>query len=81
MQKACSSPGSETKWLFFRGSGDQGLLHSWTAWSEDGGACKRAQRPRSLSGCSDLTLWMWSLTCQLLGQETQVESPIPSTLS
>ena len=81
MQKACSSPGSETKWLFFLGLGDQGLLRSWTTRSEDGGACKRPQRPRSPSGCSDPTLWMWSPTCQLLGQETQVESPIPSTLS
>ena len=36
MQKACSSPGSETKWLFFLGWGDQGLLRSWTARSEDG---------------------------------------------
>lgn len=83
MQKARSSPGSGAKCLFFLGSGEQGLLSGWTAQSEDRGTCKRPQRPQSLSGCSDLTLWMWSLTCRLLGQVVKLRwrAPSASTLS
>ena len=76
MQKACSSPGSEIKWLFFLGSGEQGLLSSWTARSEDRGTWKRPQRPWSPSGCSDSLDVESDTPASGPGGETWVESPI-----